>query len=144
MFANDLQSWREDTPPEENSLHVFNYNREINSILSLHHGDITQLSCDLLVVPLQRMKTYSVEGLHLLDHTHYCVVINILITDNIRDVLKVGGAGLMDELSLAKQCELGNNIYTEGHGLPAQGMTADYIQTCTTANNITCTCSVFV
>ncbi len=63
MFANDLQSWREDTPPEENSLHMFNYNHEINSILSLHHGDITSLSCDMLVIPLRKIESHCVEGI---------------------------------------------------------------------------------
>lgn len=53
--ARDLEIWREDTPPEENSLHVFNYDQRINSILSLHHGDITLLACDMLVVPLQKL-----------------------------------------------------------------------------------------
>ena len=28
----------------------------------------------------------------------------------------------MDELSIAKQCELGENIYTEGHLLPVKSM----------------------
>ncbi len=60
--VRDLGSWREDTPPEENSLHIYNYNRHINDILSLHHGDVTLLSCDMLVMPLQKVVTNTIEG----------------------------------------------------------------------------------
>ena len=66
--ARDLHSWREDTPPEENSLHIFNYNRNINSILSLHHGDVTNLTCDMLVIPLKRHESSQNQGEHV-----YCI-----------------------------------------------------------------------
>ena len=35
-------------------------------------------------------------------------------------LLRTGGPKLLDELSLAKQCKIGENISTSGHSLPAR------------------------
>lgn len=99
---NELESWKEDTPPEENSLHVYNFNRHMNSILSLHHGDITHLSCDMLVIPIRDEEKIS-------EHS-------------VNHVLKAGGEGLMNELCLAEHCGLGDNIVTSGHDLPVEAI----------------------
>ena len=47
----------------------------------------------------------------------------LLYSLEIHRVLKVGGDELMDELCLAEQCSLGENIITSGYNLPAQGKT---------------------
>ena len=78
--ANELESWKEDTPPEENSLHVYNFNRYMNSMLSLHHGDITQLSCDMLVIPIRDEDKISEHGMQ---------TSNYLKSVHIHDDLKI-------------------------------------------------------
>ena len=35
-------------------------------------------------------------------------------------LLRAGGPELLDDLSLAKQCKIGENILTSGHHLPAK------------------------
>ena len=51
--ARELSPWKEEEPcTEEDALDICSYNPHLNSIVSVYYEDITELRCDMLVMPV--------------------------------------------------------------------------------------------
>ena len=104
---------------------VYPYSARLNSMLAVYHDSVTELSCDMLVLPFDVPSDHITTGIYLVPITHAYVhslslPLSLSLSPELNRVLQVGGPDLMIEMSLLEDCLLGENLLTSGHLLPAQ------------------------
>ena len=98
-------------------------------MLAVYHDSVTELSCDMLVLPFDVPSDHITTGIYLVPITHAYVhslslPLSLSLSPELNRVLQVGGPDLMIEMSLLEDCLLGENLLTSGHLLPAQSRTS--------------------
>ena len=92
-------------------------------MLAVYHDSVTELSCDMLVLPFDVPSDHITTGIYLVPNSRLCSLsLPVPLSLSLSPELKCPTSrrpDLMIEMSLLEDCLLGENLLTSGHLLPA-------------------------